>query len=346
MAIHSYKEYLDYLNDLKKKPSLVKRSFLVLFVLASISAILTASSIYYINTKIIPKKQARNYLETAKHSIVQTAKTLNDVTAIYKVAGAKTQIISAQNESTPSALGFNTTIGDIQKSIEGLESAKKNIEIQKNNVSTVFTPKGLQEINIQAVDFMDSSEKILEKLKSRQSFFKQMQLAVGPNLYLPKLEADSLWGKLSKVQIIDYYQKTADEATSTIEKLANIAPPVEFKSYYDAQGKYLELVRDVSENIVKILNIEDHQDPSLPSQTEKAYQLFLGANFEGKKIINTLDTEKLSFQSAAEISNQLAEVRLKQQSLEIKLNDVVQSGKYNPAGSGDILETILGNFAY
>lgn len=344
MAIQVYKEYLDYLNNLKNKNSWAKKSFFAVSVVVLLGTLTTASSIYYINTKIVPKKQALNYLNTVKNSVVQTAHSLNDVTAIYKVAGVKTQIISSQNESTPSALGFNTTIDDIQKSINGLESARKNIEVQKNNIAAVVAPGEFQEITNQANDYMYSSEQVLDKLKSRLAFYKQIQLVIGPNLYLPKLEADNLWGKLNKNQLQDYYQKTSDDALSTTEKLSKITPPNEFKSYYDAQGKYLDLVRDVSENIVKILSIEDQKDINGPTQTEKAYQLFLGASAESKNLTNLIDIEKTNLHSATETINSLAEVHLKQQALEIKLNDYSQSAQNKASNNRNLIEGLLENF--
>ncbi len=330
MEIHVYKEYLEYLSQLKKKPSLAKKSLTAMSALALVIAVIGASSLYIIRTKIIHQRQALDFIERAKYSIVQTAQTLNDVTAIYKVAGAKTEIISAKNESTPSSQGFNTTISDIQKSINGLDAAKNNIEIQKNNIFTNTTPQDLKPISAQIYDYMDSSQKVLLKLKMRQGFYKQMQLTLGPNFYLPKLESDNLWGKLPNAAIVDYYQKTASDATSTIEKLATINTPDEFKTYYENQGKYLELVRDVSEKIVKILAIDESSDPNSPSQAEKAYQLFLGASAESKNLTQAIESEKLKFQSATETINLLAETRLKEQTIEVKLNDIAGSSKFNP----------------
>lgn len=341
MAIHAYKEYLDYLNNLNRRRHWPKKLFSILAVIVLFVALTLASSNYYINSKIVPKKQAVNYLNTVKNATTQTARSLNDVTAIYKVAGAKTQAIANANESTPSSLGFNTTIEDIQKSIEGIELARKNIGIQSNYIKAAALPKNLLEISTQSEDYMSSSILVLEKLQSRLAFYKQIQLIIGPNLYLPKLETDNLWGKLTRSQIKDYYQKTADDAQSTIEKLSRISPPTEFKPYFDSQGKYLDLVRDVSENIVRILNTEDNDDINQPTQTEKAYQLFLGASAESKNLKNTIDSEKAIFQSASETVNLLAEVRLKQQSLEMKLNEYTQDAQSKLTNPNSIIENLF-----
>ncbi len=320
MFIRSYKYYLSQLQKSSKTSPVTK---LIILISAAVFIVIgiASSTLYYFYQKEAPVRAQQRYLQTASGGFNSIETSLNEILSSLKVAGSKAQIIDITKESSPSASGYFVSLDDVQKMLSNLERVQSELNYQRDVLDEQNTPQKYANLNTDLLNFYDQIAALLNNLAGDQRFLKDILLSVGPDFYLPVLTDQNLWNKADKLEIISYYEKNKILTNSSLASLAEISPPAKFKSFYDAQIDYFELVVKVSDNIIATLKQSDTQDKEAATQIEAAYQMLIGAQRENQKLLDSLTSEKLKVFDTKRNLAEFSAVSLNQNSIKGTLSD-------------------------
>jgi hypothetical protein len=324
MFIYSYK---DYLRLLEKRPRISPfgKIFILIFGVLFIIAGIFSAVTYYQYKKELPIKAQNQYLDLSYGGFISVSQSIEELAQTFKVAGAKTQLIEKSKESSAQASGFFVSLDDSQKTLSKIQSTKENIKFQKNLLRERIIPEVYLGLNNDLLNFYEESEILFNNLSSDYQFTKELLLALGPDFYLPALTNESLWSSGKEQEIIDYYQKIKESASVSLEKFQKLLVPDNFRTFYDTQLKYFELVINVSNNIINTLQSQNDTDVDSATQIEKAYQLLVGASRENEQISQKLLEEKLKLIDQKKNIEQFSSLNLSQNSLQANFADHFKS---------------------
>lgn len=321
MPALSYKEYL----DIQKGPSRKKRVYktaLVSFFIVALLAIGTLSALaFYYKKNIEPQITASNFLESASAGFISSKQSLNDILETFQVAGAKVAMVDNLQNSNNSQEAYFIDLADKQKLLSKISLAKQNIQFQRQQLQKAHVRPELQSVTADLISYYDQSEASFNQTEKDHRFFKDVLLALGPDFYLPVLSSDPVWESGDKTKIKDYYEGKKLKAQDALTNLSNLSPGDDFRSYYNAEIAYLELLVKVSTDITNTLNSNPQIKPDSATSVELAYQQLINAQKENSNISNNLLAEKKRLLELKENLNKFAAVRYQANSLEGKLKD-------------------------
>lgn len=312
-----YKHYLEAL-DRKSGLQLWSKLLIVLFVLI-FSAVGTASALLYKYQEEEPARRQYQYLQSVSTDFESSSQSLEELLLTFKVAGDKIAIVDSLQESSESASGFFVSLDDIEKEIAIIDTTRDNFNQKQLRLVEKSSPRDLTDLSSQIIEFYNQSASVMSDLYDYHLFAKQVLLASGPKFYLPILTNEKLWEKSNKVEIINYYQSTKEEANVALTNMAKLSPPPHFQEYYGAQMAYLTLLVNLADNIINTLSISDGTDPDSATQIEKAYQLLVGAKRENESISKKLLEEKLKISDVKENLARLAQIEIRKISIQENL---------------------------
>ncbi len=324
MHVHSYKYYLQVLDKKPKKSYLQKAVFLSLAAILVVAGAVSAFSFWQYK-KESPLRAEVQYLETVMPMFNASRTSLFEIIANFQVAGAKTKAIDALKESTPTAAGYFVNLDDIDRSIAQIQSTQKNFLETKNQLSKLSTPPKFDKVKKQLLSYYNISASTLEGLLERQKFQKEILLATGTSFYLPVLSDETLWQSKNAQNITAYYTDKKKEAAAALSQLSTLAPPDDFKSYYDSENTYLALLVTVSDDITKTLSEKDDTQKDSVPQIEKAYQKLSVAKVTNEKLSQKLLEERTKIFDKKNNIEKFAAVSIEQNSLASQLSDLYAS---------------------
>lgn len=293
MFVLPYKYYLDFYKR-NTKPTPLRHLLPVFFVIVFAVFGAVSSLSFYLYSKEAPLRAKNDYIVTLANVYNASRDSAGDVLNNFKVAGTKTAVISTVAESSASANGYFIALDDQQKILDKIQLAQKNISFQRSQLTGKTIPFGLEPITTQIVSYLDNTQLTLTEIYNEQNFGKQLLQIQGPDFYLPKLTNDNLWQKPDKESVSAYYQDAKGQADSTLNKLAQVDPPQEFKNYWEMEIEYLNLVKLVSDNTLSIINTASVSQEG-PTQAEKAYQFITDVKNQKNQLIIDLESERLKF---------------------------------------------------
>jgi len=324
MAVYPYKYYLQLLEK-GSKISFVQKILLTFFGVLFIFAGTASAILFYQYQKYLPIQAQNQYLQLAHGGFTSVSQSLEELLTAFKVAGAKVEVIDKSKESSASAAGFFVSLDDIQKTLSKLQSTKEDIKFQKNLLEEKTTPEVYSGLNNDLLNFYQKSEELIDGISADYQFTKELLLVLGPDFYLPVLSNESLWHSGKEQEIASYYQKTKESADGTLEKLQKLSVPDNFRTYFDVQMKYFELVINVSNNIINTLESKEKINADSATQIEKAYQIMVGASRENEAISQKLLEERLKLFDLKVNLEKFSSLNLAQNSLQTKFDDSFQS---------------------
>lgn len=292
IAIHSYKNYLEILKE-KRKPRRLKKTFVLSLLFVLISLGISSSLLFVVYQKEMPKSIKNQYLDSTTTSFAKITASIDENLASFQVAGAKVKFIDSFKESSKSAQGYFVTISDLEKNLSTIHSSQTLILTESNDLRNFKTPRAFEELTKELLAYYQSASQNLDEVEKDYRFTRDIMLILGSDFYTPQLTKDELWKEKNNDDVKKYYEKTKNEAEETISKLEAITPPQNFKNYQQIQLKYLALVKNVSENILKTLEGQDETNPQNATQLEKAYQVLIGAKRENEEISKNLLEQRL-----------------------------------------------------
>lgn len=320
IAIHSYKNYLEILKE-KRKPRRLKKTFIISLLFVLISLGISSSLLFVVYQKEMPKIIKNQYLDLTATGFTKVSASLDENLASFQVAGAKVKFIDSYKESSKSAQGYFVTISDLEKNLSTIHSSQALILTESNDLKNIKTPQAFEGLNKDLLGYYQSASQNLDGVEKDYSFTRDIMLILGSDFYTPQLTKDELWKEKNNDDVKKYYEKTKNEAEETINKLETITPPQNFKEYQQTQLKYLALVKNVSDNILKILEGRDETNPDNATQLEKAYQLLIGAKRENEEISKNLLGQRLKLFSLKDNLEKFAATKILENSIKQKFDE-------------------------
>ncbi len=324
MHIHSYKYYVSVLEK-KPKISLLRKALFLFFAFVLIVGGAISAFSFWQYFKEAPLRTENHYLEVAIGGFSSSKNSLSEILASFQVAGAKVKAIDILKEATPTAEGYYVTLDDIGKAIAQVESTQKSLLDQKNQLSKLEVPDKFQSIRKDLLSYYNESSTLLDSLLSEQNFQKEILVASGTGFYLPVLTDETLWQNQKPQPIIDYYEDKKRQANITLSDLSALTVPADFKTYYDTQIAYLELLVNVASDINKTLSAANETGKDSVPQIEKAYQILQQAKIKNEGLSGQLLAEKLKVFDKKRNLAKFAEVSISQNALQAKLADLYQN---------------------
>lgn len=312
-----YKHYLEALDQ--KSGLQLWRKLLIALLVLIFSAVGTASALLYKYQKEEPARLQYQYLQSVITDFESSSQSLEELLTTFKVAGDKITALDSLQEGSEAASGFFVSLDDIEKEIAIIDTTRDNLNQKKLRLVDKTPPRDLTDLSGQIMEFYNESANVLSGLYNDHLFAKQLLLASGPKFYQPTLTNEKLWEKGDKVEIINYYQSTKEEANVALTNMAKLSPPSHFQEYYGAQMAYLTLLVNLADNIINTLSISDARDPDSATQIEKAYQLLVGAKRENEGISKKLLEEKLKIADIKENLAKLAPIEIRKFSIQENL---------------------------
>lgn len=324
MNIFSYKQHLELITQ-KQKPKFVQKSLFAFLGVAFLALGFISSLFYYQYKKDEPLRRENNYLQSITGSFNTTKQGVDETLASFKVAGSKIKIIDSSKESTPQAVGFYTSLDDIDKGIDKIEALEKNIKFQKSLLKNQEVLPKFLVITSDITSFYNNSFGILETSKKEQQFAKDMLSATGLSFYLPVLSDEAMWASKDDAQIKKYYETKKLEANGALSSLAKLSVPPDFRIYYDNQIAYLTLFVETGSKITDILSKESDKNPEVATQLEKAYQVLNAAKKQNEEIASKLLSERLRVFDVKRNLERFASINLTASALNSRLIDLIQA---------------------
>lgn len=324
MIVQSYRQYLDFLEKtLYKKTSKLKKSLALVLILGLVTAGTFSAFFIYYTKKISISHAQGQYLELANSGFFKTKQSLDEIISLFKVAGTKIQVANQLKDNREATSSYFLSLDQTQKVLSRIEAVKGNISFQKTVLQKAAVPQVYSGLNAELITFYQETENILDKIYKDHQFVKDIHLALGSSPYLASISDESLWKEGREESIKDYYQNTKSDVNKALDNLSKLNVPEDFKAYYDAQISYLELLANVSTNILSILSSEKPRSPDSATRLEEAYQILTGAKREKDALSQKLLLENEKLTALKGNINYLAPVSLKQNSLEERLSDAV-----------------------
>ncbi|GEM_PF-2592757 len=318
---HSYKYYLLHLAK-KPKASLFQKTLFLFFALVfTVGGIISAFSFWQYYQEA-PLRLQNRYLEIAISGFTTAKSSLTEIIGSFQVAGTKVKAVDILKEATPTAEGYFVSLDDIDKAIAQIESTQKGLLEQKNQLSKLPTPNKFQAIRKDLLAYYNKSSNLLDSLLSEQNFQREILIASGTSFYLPVLTDETLWQAQKAQPIIDYYEGKKHQANITLADLSRLTPPDAFKTYYDSQIAYLELLASVAADINKTLSQANETGKDSVPQIEKAYQQLQQAKIKNEGLSQKLLAEKLKVFDKKRNLEKFAAVNIEQNALQAKLADL------------------------
>lgn len=321
MPALSYREYLDILKGPPKKKRVYK-TLLATFIIAVFLITGTLSAlIFYYKKNIEPQIIASNFVGSASAGFISSKQSLNDVLETFQVAGAKVAIVDNLQNSPDPQTAYFIDLADKQKLLSKIGLAKQNVQFQRQQLQKTHVLPELQSITADLINYYDQSAASFSQTEKDHQFFKNVLLALGPDLYLPVLSDNSVWESGDKTKIKNYYEDRKFKAQNALTNLAGLSAGADFKNYYNAELAYLELFVKVSTDITNTLNSNPEVGPDLATDVERAHQQLINAQKENSIIASNLLSEKRRLLELKENLNKFAAVRYQANSLEARLRD-------------------------
>src|SRR3989338_2615308 len=328
MIIQSYRQYLDFLEKtLYKKTSKLKKSLILVLILGLIIAGTFSAFFVYYAKKISISHAQGQYLELANDGFFKTKQSLDETISLFKVAGTKVQVASQLKDNQEATSSYFLSLDQTQKVLSRIEAVKGNISFQKTVLQKTNVPQVYSGLNADLITFYQETENILDKIYKDHQFIKDIHMALGPSPYLASISDESLWKEGKEDQIKNYYQNTKSDVNEALDNFSKLNMPEDFKAYYDAQASYLELLANVSTNILSTLSSDKPRSPDSATRLEEAYQILIGAKRENDVLSQELLLENEKLTALKGNRNYLAAVNLKQNSLEERLSDAVSDAQ-------------------
>ena len=337
MFYQPYKHYLDFLSQ-KSGLSIFQKTFLTSLSIILVTSGMISALFYWQYQKNQESQTQNQYLQIAGSAFTTSSQALNDVFSNFQVLGASARYVDELKEAMVAPTAFTIPQEDVTKTISLIETIRKQIVFQKNQLQSQNVPAEFGSLQQDLMGFYDQSEKLLDTLYSQQKFTKELLMSLGPNFYLPVLTNESLWNQGKSQEIIDYYQKINGEANKTLASLARLNVPEEFKNYFETQIAYLELLVNTSTEITEILSEKDEPEGDI-TQIEKAYQVLVDAKRQNETIAEDLLTQRLNLLSKETNLAKFAPVKIKQNAIEAKFTDTYSNQLQ--ATSGNFFENAL-----
>lgn len=326
MPALSYREYLDILKGPPRKKRVYKTVLVTLFITAFLTVGTLSALVVFYKRNVEPQVVASSFIQAASAGFISSKQSLNDVLETFQVAGTKVAVIdNLQNSANPET-GYFVDLADKQKLLSKIDLAKRNVEFQKQQLQKAYIPPELKSITADLINYYDQSEISLSQAEKDHQFFKNMLLALGPDLYLPVLSNDSVWKEGDKAKITNYYEDKKIKIQVALTNLAKFYPEDDFKDYYNDELAYLGLYVKASTDITNTLNSNPEVGPDSATVVERAYQQLINAQKENSTIPDKLLSEKRRLLELKENLNKFANVRYQANSLEERLRD--ENSKY------------------
>lgn len=322
MEVVSYKHYLHLLRK-GSKLSFFEKILLLFLVLVFVTIGTISAYYYYLYKKEAPIRAQNQYLNVTESGFTQTKIALSEMLTNFQVAGVKIQKIEGLAENPDQAIGFFTSLADIDKVTAQIELITKNAQASRQTLENIKVPPVFLDLNAQILNFYTDLINLLNQVRKDHEFNKQMLQAQGPSLYLPTLTKDDLWENQNGPEIIKFYQEAKDKANYTLANLAKLQAPFDFGDYYQTQIAYLELLVKVADSIINTLSIQEEPSQETASQIEKAYQILIGANKENEVLSQKILTEKLRLFDAGKNLDRFAKVNISQNSIDNMLSETL-----------------------
>ncbi|MDP2632632.1 MAG: hypothetical protein Q8P25_02830 [Candidatus Curtissbacteria bacterium] len=320
MQVHSYRHYLDSLDN-KTDTGLLGKILLIVGIVILVVVGVTSSLLYYESKKETPIRRQAAYIQNTNNTLISINQSVDEILTSFQVAGAKIQIVDDLKESSAAASGFFTSLDDLERSLSKLELMNKNLENTKLSFMDIDPPQDLENTKDGVITFIVDTQLNLEDIYTEQNFVKDVLYASGPSFYLPILTDETIWKQNNKDAIINYYSNVKLQADETLKSLSKLTPPEVYKSYFDTQTAYLILFVNVSDKIINILAQKDSLNPDEATQIEKAYQQLIHAKGDNEKISETLLLEKKKIFDLARNQQKFARIKAQQNLL---LSDLEQ----------------------
>lgn len=322
MYVVSYRDYLEYVEKYGKSNISIAKILVVLFLALSLTFSLTTAYSSYQNKRIEPQAAQVKYFQTASDTFYKSSQTLDDLESSFQVAGVKTEKIDSLKESSASATtpGFFITLGDIQKSITQIKTAKESVTYSRDQLKKLDVPSVYNTLNNQLLDYLGQSEAFLADNEKTQEQLKDLVLASGPNFYLPVLSDEEMWKSQDIDKIKSYYENKKKDSQSAMDLFNKIEVEPQLKDYKSTQNSFFQLVINVSDNITNVLNrkvVQTNNPDATPIQ-EEAYQVLVGAKRENEIIASQLLGERQKLTSSGTYQDALASLKNRER--------IIQSG--------------------
>lgn len=321
MHIHSYKYYLSHLGK-KPKASLFQKTLSLLITLILIAGGTISAFSFWQYYQEAPLRLQNRYLQIAINDFTTAKSSLTEIIGSFQVAGTKVKAVDTLKEATPTVEGYFVSLDDIDKAIAQIESTQKGLLEQKNQLSKLETPNKFQAIRKDLLAYYNKGSSLLDDLLSEQNFQREILVASGTTFYLPVLTDETLWQGQKLEPIITYYEGKKRQANITLSDLSRLTPPDAFKTYYDTQIAYLELLLNVASDINKTLSQANETEKDSVPQIEKAYQELQQAKIKNEGLSQRLLAEKLKVFDKKRNLEKFAEVNIEQNALQSRLADL------------------------
>lgn len=324
MHIHSYKYYVSVLEK-KPKASLIQKTLLLILALVLVTGGAVSAFSFWQYYKEAPLRAENHYLEVAISGFTSSKSSLSEIIGSFQVAGAKVKAVDTLKESTPTAEGYYVNLGDIEKAISQVESTQKSLLDQKNQLSKLAVPAKFEVVRKDLLAYYNGSTALLDGFLAEQNFQKEILVASGTGFYLPVLTDETLWQNQKPQPIIDYYEGKKRQANITLSDLSRLTVPDDFRSYYDTQIAYLELLVNVGSDITKTLSGTGETGKDSVPQIEKAYQILQQAKIKNESLSGELLAQKLKVFDKKRNLEKFAQINIAQNALQAKLTDLYQN---------------------
>lgn len=324
MHAHSYQYYLHRLEKKPAFPFVQKALLSVLGLILGVGGIVSAFSFLQYRQEAPLRREVR-YLEISISGFQSAQSSLSEIISTFQVAGTKVKAVDTLKEATPTAVGYFVSLDDIDRAIVQVQSTQKSLLEQKNQLSKLKTPLKFAQTTKELLAYYNQSASVLESLAKEQKFQREILVASGTNFYLPVLTDETLWNAQKAQPIIDYYEGKRAQANITLADLSHLTVPEDFKTYYDAQIAYLELLVNVAADINKTLSQANEEGKDSVPQIEKAYQQLQEAKSKNEPLSQSLLAEKLRVFDKKRNLGKFAEVNISQNALQAKLTDLYQN---------------------
>lgn len=321
MYAQSYREYLDEIEKPSPQKNVLKQAVLGIVIFSGICFALFSAYRYVEYKNDLPKKAKMLYVQSTKAGISTVNQSLEEIISSFKVAGVNLEK-SEENASTQATYQstYYKTLTEVVRNLTKIESAKKNITFVENDIKKMQAPKGTDSINSEVLAYLKDSYGLLDELENEQKVSKDFLLAAGPELYFVQIADDSLWQRKNKDEIRTYYENKITEVQMAKLKFVQFSNKNE--SVASAQIAYLELLENMSKNIVAVLSEREKLQPDAVPQVEAAYQVLNDGQKQNVEIAKTIAAEKLKLAKVEDNLPAFYPLLARADNLEIKLNEL------------------------
>ncbi len=321
MVIQSYREYLDEIQKPSLRKNALKQAVLGIFIFSAICFALFSAYRYAEYKNDLPKKAKALYVQSAKTGIGTINQSLEEITSSFKVAGLK---IEKGEESAPTQANYQNTyyetLTEIVRNLTKIESARKNITFVESEVKKMPPPQGTDSINSEILAYLKDSYGLLDELEKEQKASKDFLLAAGSDLYFVQISDESLWQRKNNDEIRTYYENKITEVQTVKSKFVQLT--VQNQELAGAQIAYLNLLENMSKNIVSLLINPDKSQPNAIPRIEVAYQILNEARKQSEVIAPKLTDEKLKIIKIEDNLSKFLPLAARANNLEVKLNEL------------------------